>query len=57
MIENDVRECRDCQHFKIDIDSRGICFSCKKGRYSKIHFFVDACCAFEEKEKDNCETD
>ena len=57
MTKNNVRECCDCRYFEIDLDNRGICFSCKNGRYSKIHFFVDACCAFEEKEDDGCETD
>ena len=54
MPKNDARECRDCRHFELDIDDGGICFSCKKGKYSKIHFFVDACPKFEEeKETDN----
>lgn len=56
-INNDIRECRDCRQFKIEFDDSGICFSCKKGVYNKIHFFVDACCAFEEKENDDCEAD
>lgn len=46
--KKDVRECRDCRHFELDTDDGGICFSCKKGEYSKIHFFVDACPKFEE---------
>lgn len=53
---SDVRECRDCRYFKIDIDGKGICFSCERGHYNKIHFFVDACIAFEGKEEDD-ETD
>lgn len=58
MTENDVRECRDCRQFKVEFDNRGICFSCKKGAYSKIHFFVDVCSAFEKKkEEDDCATD
>lgn len=47
-----VRECRECRHFEIDFDDGGICFSCKKGKYSKIHFFVDACCKFEEEKEE-----
>ena len=47
----DVRECRDCRHFKIEFDNGGIGFSCNKGRYRKIHFFVDACHKFEEKDE------
>lgn len=59
MTENDVRECRDCRHFEIEFDDGGICFSCNKGKYRKIHFFVDACHLFEdEKEEENAqETD
>ena len=57
MAKNDAYECRDCRYFTIDLDDRGICFSCKKGIYSKIHFFIDACSAFEEKEEGDCEID
>ena len=49
MTKSDVRECRDCRHFKLELGGGRICFSCKKGFYSKIHFFVDACSEFEEK--------
>lgn len=52
MAKNDVRECRNCRYFEIDFDDGGICFSCKKGKYSKIHFFVDACPKFDEFDED-----
>jgi hypothetical protein len=58
MTEKRVRECRECRHFKIEFDDGDICFSCNKDKYSKIHFFVDACPLFaEEKEEEDGKAD
>lgn len=60
MAENDVRECRDCRYFKFEVEDGDFGYSCKKGKYRMIHFFVDACRAFEDKKEedaDNAETD
>lgn len=52
MAKTDVRECRDCRWFEIEFEDGWPCFSCKKGRYTKIHFFVDACGAFEDDDQE-----